>query len=349
MFVRVLTLLEDIKDTQRVHSRMLQSLLKQPDGPVDAVLPEGAVFPLRTVADVEALEQKLADPVFLKEVQYSEAAQLYEKGQYYDKAVSVYIRCKNWTKVFASPERCRASMEQRWLPGTECTKTLAVPCYGQSERANQELEAALRCFASSNQAIWSEELPWIEYAHNSMTSSAMGRSPFEASLGFQPPLFPSIEGEHSVPSVQAHLRRCRRVWKATRAALLRTKDHNKRIADRHRPPTYAVGQKVLLSTCFVPVRAESKKLTPTFIGPFEISALVNPVSAPSSSPQLVDGLPAYSITRIMDSRRRGRGYQYLVDWEGYGLEDRPWIARAAVLDKRMLREFHRLHPGCELP
>ncbi|XP_060772640.1 WD repeat-containing protein 19 isoform X2 [Neoarius graeffei] len=31
--------------------------------------------------------------------QYSEAAQLYEKGQYYDKAASVYIRCKNWAKV----------------------------------------------------------------------------------------------------------------------------------------------------------------------------------------------------------------------------------------------------------
>lgn len=31
---------------------------------------------------------------FLK--QFSEAAQLYEKGQYYDKAASVYIRCKNW-------------------------------------------------------------------------------------------------------------------------------------------------------------------------------------------------------------------------------------------------------------
>ncbi|KAK2489183.1 hypothetical protein MC885_016782, partial [Smutsia gigantea] len=31
--------------------------------------------------------------------QYSEAAQLYEKGLYYDKAASVYIRCKNWAKV----------------------------------------------------------------------------------------------------------------------------------------------------------------------------------------------------------------------------------------------------------
>ncbi|CAF94207.1 unnamed protein product, partial [Tetraodon nigroviridis] len=31
--------------------------------------------------------------------QFSEAAQLYEKGQYYDKAASVYIRSKNWLKV----------------------------------------------------------------------------------------------------------------------------------------------------------------------------------------------------------------------------------------------------------
>ncbi|KAI1238247.1 hypothetical protein IHE44_0012965 [Lamprotornis superbus] len=31
--------------------------------------------------------------------QFSEAAQLYEKGQYYDKAASVYIRCKNWAKL----------------------------------------------------------------------------------------------------------------------------------------------------------------------------------------------------------------------------------------------------------
>ncbi|NXY87829.1 WDR19 protein, partial [Alcedo cyanopectus] len=31
--------------------------------------------------------------------QFSEAAQLYEKGQYYEKAASLYIRCKNWSKV----------------------------------------------------------------------------------------------------------------------------------------------------------------------------------------------------------------------------------------------------------
>jgi hypothetical protein len=45
-------------------------------------------------------------------------------------------------------------------------------------------------------------------------------SPFECSLGYLPPLFPAQEEDISVPSVQHHLRRCRRVWKDARAALL---------------------------------------------------------------------------------------------------------------------------------
>lgn len=54
----------------------------------------------------------------------------------------------------------------------------------QTERANQEMEAMLRCIASSNQSTWSDQQAWVEYAHNASTSSATGLSPFEASLGY---------------------------------------------------------------------------------------------------------------------------------------------------------------------
>ena len=121
---------------------------------------------------------------------------------------------------------------------------------GQTERANQDLEAALRCVAFQNPSSWSIHLPWVEYAHNSQSSAATGMSPFECAMGFQPPLFPAQEDEISVPSVQAHLRRCRKVWRDARAALLRTVDRNRRIADRHRrpAPNYQPGQTVWLSS-----------------------------------------------------------------------------------------------------
>ncbi|XP_061886375.1 uncharacterized protein LOC133636399 [Entelurus aequoreus] len=43
---------------------------------------------------------------------------------------------------------------------------------GQTERTNQDLEAAIRCTCHQQPATWSESLPWIEYAHNSLISSA---------------------------------------------------------------------------------------------------------------------------------------------------------------------------------
>ncbi|KAK2899769.1 hypothetical protein Q8A73_012898 [Channa argus] len=115
---------------------------------------------------------------------------------------------------------------------------------GQTERANQRLETALRCVTSSNPATWSSFIPWIEYAHNSLTSSATGLSPFMCSLGYQPRMFPNQETEIAVPSVNAHIRRCRRLWKEARAALLRTTQRNKRLAEPRPPPIHQLEWKI---------------------------------------------------------------------------------------------------------
>ena len=249
---------------------------------------------------------------------------------------------------------------------------------GQTERKNQEMETALRCMTSQNPTSWSEQLLWVEYAHNTLTSSATGLSPFECTYGFQPPLFPALEKEASCPSVQEFIRRCRRTWTRARAALLRAADRYTTASNRHRSkaPDYQPGQKVWLSTRDLPLRVESKKLAPRFIGPFEVQEIVNPVAVrlklprsmrvhptfhvskikpvqesalvpaapPPPPPRLIDGGPTYTVRRLLQSRRRGRGFQYLVDWEGYGPEERSWVPGRNIVDRTLIRDFHQRNP-----
>lgn len=72
---------------------------------------------------------------------------------------------------------------------------------------------------------------------------------------FQPPLFPCQESEVSVPSVQAHLRDARRVWREAHAALVRSATRNQHLADKYWSPApeYKVSQQVLLSSQDLPL------------------------------------------------------------------------------------------------
>lgn len=152
-------------------------------------------------------------------------------------------------KAFCKALGATASLSSGYHPQTN----------GQTERTNQDLEAALRCMAEVNPTTWSSHLSWVEYAHNSLVSSATGVSPFEASLGYQPPLFPAQEVNLAVPAVMDHIQRCRKVWRDTRSALEQTRERTQRSANRHRnpAPTFQPGQSVWLSTKDIPLLTES--------------------------------------------------------------------------------------------
>ncbi|KAL0159610.1 hypothetical protein M9458_043335, partial [Cirrhinus mrigala] len=246
---------------------------------------------------------------------------------------------------------------------------------GQTERANQQLERFLRCFAGEHQRSWARYLVWAELSNNLHTSSATNLSPFEVCYGYQPPVFEHQEPEVDVPSAQQLVRRCRRLWNHARTAIQKA---NQRYTTQHRrrhPPgrLFHVGDRVYLSTRNIHLKTDSKKLTPRFIGPYKITHRLNPVTfrlqLPASlrihpvfhqsqlkhvffsplSPQvtapppvrIIDGGPAYTVRRILDSRTRGRGTQYLVDWEGYGPEERSWVPGRFILDPTLIQDYRR--------
>lgn len=96
----------------------------------------------------------------------------------------------------------------------------------QSERLNQELETGLRILSYHESSSWGKHLVWIEYVHNSLPSVAMGLTPFQTVLGYQPSLFSNQDGEAQVPSTHAFVYLCHLAWRRTHQTLLSTIQSN---------------------------------------------------------------------------------------------------------------------------
>ncbi|KAL0165899.1 hypothetical protein M9458_037743, partial [Cirrhinus mrigala] len=240
---------------------------------------------------------------------------------------------------------------------------------GQTERKIQEICRYLRSYCHNHQESWNQYLPWAEYAQNSLRQETTGLTPFQCVLGYQPPLFPWNDEPSSVPAVDYWFRESERVWNSAHTHLQRAVRRHKRWADTRRSPTpeYQPGELVWLSTRDINLRLPCRKLSPKFIGPFPIIRRLNDVTyelqlpphyriaptfhvsllkrhfnptfppsadhpEPPPQPEIETTETIYRVQEILDSRRWNGRLQYLIEWEGYGPEERSWIDRDDILN-----------------
>uniref|UniRef100_A0AAR2IV05 Reverse transcriptase n=1 Tax=Pygocentrus nattereri TaxID=42514 RepID=A0AAR2IV05_PYGNA len=258
-------------------------------------------------------------------------------------------------------------------------------CNGQCERVNQELGKFLRVYCRQYPSEWSQYLIWAEIAQNSLVNSTTGLTPFQCVLGYQPSLAPWTARSSGIPAVDDWMRRSEGVWEDTHRRISDILQRYKAQADRHRSdtPVYCPGDRVWLSTRDFRFEGACRKLLPKFIGPFKILSQVNdltykvglppqyrvnnsfhvsllkpvvsgplaeddPIDVPPVSERMEDS-STYSVREILDSRRRGGNLQYLIDWEGYGPEERCWVAARHVLDPGLVADYHARRPNRPAP
>ncbi len=59
-------------------------------------------------------------------------------------------------------------------------------------------------------------------------------------------------------------------------------------------------------------------------------------------PEIIEEPTVYQVREILDSRQRGGHLEYLIDWEGYGPEERSWVTLDGVLDPSLLTDYHHI-------
>jgi len=154
---------------------------------------------------------------------------------------------------------------------------------GQSERTIQSLEDLLRVCVLDHLGGWSEILPLVEFTYNNSYHSSIEMAPYEELYGrrCRTPLCWYKDGE-SVTIGPKLLQRTTEKVKLIQDRMRATQSRHKSYAyKRRRPLEFQAGDHVFLRvtpTTGIGRAIKSRKLTPKFIGPYQINRRIGLVA-----------------------------------------------------------------------
>lgn len=181
---------------------------------------------------------------------------------------------------------------------------------GQTERANRTLEDMLRAYVSPFHNDWDLHLTAAEFAYNSSVQASTGHTPFALNYGYTPddPLS-LLSATAKLPSVPrltgaGFLQQLQRDLISAKAALVKAQARQAAAYNKHhRPGSFVVGDKVLLSSKHfsnIPGATESsvRKLGPKAYGPFTITKVISPVVYRLQLPANIKIFPVLHISKL---------------------------------------------------
>ncbi|GJS32891.1 putative reverse transcriptase domain-containing protein [Tanacetum coccineum] len=165
---------------------------------------------------------------------------------------------------------------------------------GQSERTIQTLEDMLRACVIDFGGSWDVHLPLAEFSYNNSYHSSIRCAPFEALYGrkCRSPILWAEIGESSLIGPELVQEMTDKVV-LIKEKLKAARDHQKSYADNRRKPLeFEVGDRVMLkvSPWKGVIRFGKKgKLSPRYVGPFEILKRIGPIAYRLRLPEELSG------------------------------------------------------------
>ena len=263
-----------------------------------------------------------------------------------------------WTSLFAAlgTKLCRSST---YHPETN----------GQTKKMNRSVAQILRTHVAEHQKSWAEVLPLVEFAYNSSVHAGSKFSPFYLNQGYEPRIpvafVNSRRAKSKNPAVGKRLKAIQSALRSATQSLSEARAATeKKVNKARRAVEYKVGHQVLLATKNLDLPTHfSRKLSPLYVGPFEVVKVVVPGRTVKLQlpPALGKLHPTFHVSRLRPwrtssyfpraaaprpaalleepegsawyacevlnhdpPRGRRRQFRYLVRWQGYDDFESEW-------------------------